>query len=240
MEFMPEHAPLVAMAFLGTLGSLALMALFFLFALWTPKKWIGIGAIVLGLVLVSGYAVVLLGVSLTSHEKVLALGERKYFCEIDCHIAYSIMGVEETSTLGNELHPTSAAGRFVIVHLKTWFDPSTISPHRGNSELSPGARRVVLVDELGHEFGPSAAAQAALAKLRGATTPLSQPLRPGESHVTDVVFDIPSDLRTPRLFIGDNLGFPNRVLIGHEDSYFHKKIFLALAAADSISAGRVP
>src|SRR5216683_6123263 len=167
MEFMPEHAPLVAMAFLGTLGLLALLVLFVLVALGTRKKWVGIGAIVLGLALVSGYALVLVGVSLTSHEKVLALGEHKYFCEIDCHIAYSITGVEETSTLGDELQSTSAADRFVIVHLKTWFDPSTVSPHRGNGELPPGARRVVVVDELGHEFAPSAAAQAALAKLRG-------------------------------------------------------------------------
>src|SRR5216684_2731472 len=192
MEFMPEHAPLVAMAFLGTLGLLALLVLFVLVALWTRKKWVGIGAIVLGLALASGYALVLVGVSLTSHEKVLALGEHKYFCEIDCHIAYSITSVEETSALGDELHPTSAA------------------------------------------------AQAALAKLRGVTTPLSQPLRPGESYVTHVVFDIPSNLRNPRLFIGDDLGFPNSVLIGHEDSYFHKKILLALAATDTISAGRVP
>ncbi len=240
MEFMPEHAPLVVMAFLGTLGLLVLLVLFVLFALWTRKKWIGFGAIVLGLALLSGYALVLVGVSLTSHEKVLALGEHKYFCEIDCHIAYSVAGVEESTALGDELRPSLAAGRFVIVHLKTWFDPSTISPHRGNGELPPGHRRVVLVDDQGHEFAPSTQAQAALAKMRGTTRPLSQPLQPGESYVTDVVFDLPSDLRTPRLFIGDDLGFPNRVLIGHEDSYFHKKIFLALAAADTISAGRVP
>ena len=240
MEFMPEHAPLVVMAFLGTLALLGLLALILAFAVWTRKKWIGIGAVAFGLALVSGYALVLLGVSLTSHEKVLAPGERKYFCEIDCHIAYSITGVEESSTLGDELHPTAAAGRFVIVHLKTWFDPSTISRHRGNGELSPGLRRVVLVDEQGHEFAPSATAQAALEKLHGATTPMSQPLRPGESYVIDTVFDIPSDLHSPRLFIGDNVGFPDTILIGHEDSYLHKKIYLALAAAETVSAGRVP
>jgi hypothetical protein len=240
MEFMPEHAPLVVMAFLGTLAFLALLALFLIFALWTRKKWIGIGTIAFGIALVCGYALVLTGVSVTSHEKVLAPGERKYFCEIDCHIAYSIAGVEESSTLGDELHPTTANGRFVIVHLKTWFDPSTISPHRGNGELPPGPRRVVLVDELGHEFGPSDAAQAAFGKLRGVTTPMLQPLRPGESYVTDVVFDIPTNLHNPRLFVGDNVGFPDIVLIGHEDSYLHKKIYLALAASDTISAGRVP
>ncbi len=96
------------------------------------------------------------------------------------------------------------------------------------------------MDDQGHEFGPSAQAQAALAKMRGVTTPLSQPLRPGESYVSDVVFDIPSNLHNPRLFIGDDLGFPNGVLIDHEDSYFDKKIYLALATADAISAGRVP
>jgi hypothetical protein len=240
MEFMPEHAPLVAMSFLGTLALLALLALILIFALWARKKWIGISTVAFGLALVSGYALVLVGVSLTSHDKVLAPGERKYFCEIDCHIAYSIAGVEENSILGDELHPTATAGRFLIVHLKTWFDPSTISPNRGNGELSPGPRRVILVDEQGHEFTPSAAAQAAAEKLHGATTPLSQPLRPGESYVTDVVFDVPSNLRNPRLFIGDNVGFPDTVLVGHEDSYLHKKIYLALAAGDTISAGRVP
>src|SRR5258707_4186984 len=201
MEFMPEHAPVVAMAFWGALGFLALLVLLVLVALWTRKKWVGIGAIVLGVALVSGYALVLVGVSLTSHEKVLALGEHKYFCEIDCHIAYSITGVEETSALGDELHPTSA-GRFVIVHLKTWFDPSTVSPHRGNGELPPGARRVVVEDELGHEFGPCVAAQAALANLRGVTRPLAQALRAGESYVSHVLFDIPSNVGNPLLFVG--------------------------------------
>ncbi|SRR6266446_5057564 len=240
MEFMPEHAPLAVMAFLGTAGLLALVALVLLFALWARKKWIGIGAGAVALALLSGYLLILLGVSQTSHEKLLALGERKYFCEIDCHIAYSVSGVEETAMLGDELHQTAATGRFVIVHLKTWFDPSTISPHRGNGELSPGLRRIVLVDRHGTEFPPSASAQQLLAKLHGASTPITQPLRPGESYVTDLVFDVPSDARNLRLFVGDGYDLPDRLLIGHEDSYLHKKIYLALTAGDSISAGRVP
>ncbi len=95
MEFMPEHAPLAVMAFLGTAGLLALVALVLLFALWARKKWIGIGAGAVALALLSGYLLILLGVSQTSHEKLLALGERKYFCEIDCHIAYSVSGVKK-------------------------------------------------------------------------------------------------------------------------------------------------
>jgi hypothetical protein len=240
MEFMPEHAPLAVVAFLGTAGLLALVALVLLFALWARKKWIGIGAGAFALALLSGYLLILLGVSLTSHEKLLAPGERKYFCEIDCHIAYSVSGVEETAMLGDELHQTAATGRFVIVRLKTWFDPSTISPHRGNGELSPGLRRVVLVDRHGTEFPPSASAQQVLAKIQSTNAPITQPLRPGESYVTDFVFDIPSDARDLRLFVGDGYDLPDRLLIGHEDSYLHKKIYLALTAGDSISAGRVP
>ena len=70
MEFMPEHAPLVVMAFLGTLALLGLLALIFVFAFWARKKWIGIGAVAFGLALVSGYALVLVGVSLTSQRSI--------------------------------------------------------------------------------------------------------------------------------------------------------------------------
>jgi hypothetical protein len=174
-------------------------------------------------------------VSLTSHEKLLAPGERKYFCEIDCHIAYSIVGVDEASALGDELHQTPAVGRFVIVRLKTWFDPSTISPHRGNGELAPNPRHVLLLDDAGNEIPPSA--QATLTRLRGTTRPLSQPLRPGESYFTDFIFDVPANVHNPRLFVGDNFGMPDRLLIGHENSYLHKKIYLALSRVQEISAG---
>src|SRR4029077_6219231 len=122
---------------------------------------------------------VLVGVSLTSHEKTLAPGENKYFCEIDCHIAYSVVNFEGAKALGDEAHQTLPAGRFVIVRLKTWFDPSTISEHRGDSPLGPSPRRVVLVDDAAQPFPESAQGKAALARLGGGTIPLSQPLRPG-------------------------------------------------------------
>ena len=240
MEFMPEHAPLAVVAFLGTAFLLAVMALAALVAFLTNRKWIGVSAVILALVLTSGYAMVLAGVSLTSHEKTLAPGENKYFCEIDCHIAYSVMNFEDGKVLGDESHQTLPAGRFVIVRLKTWFDPSTISQHRGESPLPPSPRRVVLVDDTGRQFRESAPGQAALARLRGATTPLSHPLRPGESYVTDLVFDVPLKARNLRLFVGDDFDMPDRLLIGHEDSFLHKKIFLALTAPGTVLAGRVP
>jgi hypothetical protein len=240
MEFMPEHAPLVVMAFLGTVAFLASMALISLVAVLTRRKWIGLSAAILALMFASGYALVLVGVSLTSHEKTLAPGENKYFCEIDCHMAYSVVNFEEAKALGNESHQILPAGRFVIVRLKTWFDPSTISEHRGDSPLAPSPRRVVLVDDAAHRFPQSAPGQTALARLRGGTIPLSQPLRPGESYVTDLVFDVPLNARNLRLFVGDDFDMPDRLLIGHEDSFLHRKIFLALTAPGTFLAGRVP
>jgi hypothetical protein len=240
MEFMPEHAPLSVLAFLGTTFLAGLAILVLLVALWKKKKWFATGAAAFAAALLCAYFMVLLGVSLTSHEKLLAPGERKYFCEIDCHIAYSVVSIEETSALGDESHQVRAAGRFVIVRLKTWFDPSTISPNRGDGELAPSPRRLVLVDDLGNNFSPATQAQAALAHLRGAATSLLQPLRPGESYVTDLVFDLPSNVRNPRLFVGDDFDMPDRLLIGHEDSYLHKKIYLGLSPHQEISAGRVP
>jgi hypothetical protein len=101
---MPEHAALSVLTFFGTAFLLALTILVLLLAFWKTRTRVALGAAAFGLVLLSGYLTVLLGVSLTSHEKLLAPGERKYFCEVDCHIAYSVVSVEETSALGDELH----------------------------------------------------------------------------------------------------------------------------------------
>lgn len=240
MEFMPEHAPLAVMAFLGTTASLASAAVAILVAFWLKRKSIGIAAALLVLVLTCGYGFILVGVSLTSHEKTLAPGESKYFCEIDCHIAYSLVNFEEAKALGDESQQTLPDGRFVITRLKTWFDPRTISEHRGDGLLAPNPRHAVLVDDTGQQIPQSPRGQAALAKMHGATPPLSQPLRPGESYVTDLVFDIPVGAHNLRLFVGDDFAWLDRVLIGHENSFLHKKIFLALTAPAAVQAGRMP
>jgi hypothetical protein len=243
MEFMPEHAPLAVVAFLGTVLLLGTLALVSGVAIFTRRKWIGIVGTVLALAVTCGYWLVLAGVSLTSHERTLAPGENKYFCEIDCHIAYSVVNFEEIKALGNESDQIVATGRFVIVRLRTWFDPSTVSPNRGNGLLTPSPRRIFLVDDAGQRFSQSVAGGRALANLRGATTPLTQALRPGETFVTDLVFDVPRNIPVQgpnlRLFVGDNCAMPDRVLIGHEDSFLHPKIFLSLAPS-TVLAGRVP
>lgn len=121
--------------------------------------------------MVIGYSVLLFGVALASGDKTLPLGSRKYFCELDCHIAYSIESTQGASTLGPESKPITAQGRFVVVRLKTWFDEKSIAPFRGNGPLAPNPRVVFLVDDRGCSYQPAPQAAAA---LQVSSTPLDR------------------------------------------------------------------
>src|SRR5215471_17930383 len=65
------------------------------------------------------YAVLLFGCSFISQQKVLARGQEKYFCEMDCHLAYSVVGVKEA--------PSDGGAKRYLVAVKTRFDETTIS-----------------------------------------------------------------------------------------------------------------
>lgn len=228
MEFMPPYAPVVVLLFLGTCFALGLTALIAAYGLARGHRLLvkaGLLAAVGGAGL---YGVLLLSASFASHESVLRPGEMKYFCEVDCHLAYSVESVETAKTLGAPPLEKTAAGTFYIVKLKTWFDERTISNHRGNAPLWPNPRSVMVVDAQGRQFAPSAEALAAIAQARARSTPLTQPLRPGESYTTLFVFDLPPEAQSPRLLLTASDAVA-RLLIGHEASPFHKKIYFSLA-----------
>jgi len=232
-EFMPRFAPIVVLIFLGTIFLIGVSFLVLFYGAVRRSAFfakLGAGA---ALTVVIGYLLLLSAVSFASSEEVLPPGGWKYFCEIDCHLAYSIANVQTAASLGPELQPISAHGKFVIVRLKTWFDEHTISPHRGNGPLTPNRRKVVLVDDTGRAFEPSTEAQAALARHGGAFTPLTQPLRPGESYLTDFVFDLPKDAQGLRLLITEN-DPETRLGIGHENSLLHKKIYFGVDGAPAL------
>jgi hypothetical protein len=177
------------------------------------------------------YATVLIGASAASREWTLSPGEEKYFCEIDCHLAYSIAGTEKVQTVGAGSDRKAANGTFLIVKLRTRFDQHTISPRRGDSPLTPSPRAVTLVDGRGHEYPVSRDAQQALeASLAGRWTPLTNALRPGESYVTPLVFELPAGASGLKLLIASPTQpkWLGRVLIGDEGSILHKKVYLRL------------
>jgi len=234
-EFTPHFAPIVLLLFLG---SVLLVAVSFLVLFYSAVRRsvffarLGAGAVC---TVALGYLLLLSGVSFASSEEVLPPGSWKYFCEIDCHIAYSIAGAQTAATIGPEMQQTSAQGKFVIVRVKTWFDERTISAHRGNGPLTPNRRKVVLVDDTGRSFAPSPEGQAAFARVAGASTPLTHPLRPGESYTADFVFDVPKDAHGLRLLITED-DPETRLVIGHENSLLHKKIYLGIDAARTLGS----
>src|SRR6266540_3474091 len=122
--------------------------------------------------------------SVSSRNRVLAPGEEKHICEIDCHLAYSVVGAKT--------EPSPAGGTRYIVTVKVRFDEETISPRRPkDASLSPNSRFVALVDAAGNVYP-------------GSTEGLKRRLIPGESYATDITFDVPGGVADLHLVLRNN------------------------------------
>jgi hypothetical protein len=215
-------APIGVMAFLGT-GFLFFVAALVLIQSLIVRKRGRAKFVLLVMLLVAGaYLAAILIFSLASHEKLLARGEEKHFCEIDCHLAYSVANTSQAKTLGNPPNQTTAQGMYTVVTIRTRFDETTISPSRGNGFLYPNSRMLTLVDDRGNKYSPSTEGQRALEAAQSGGTPLTTPLRPGESYTTEVVFDLPADVKASTLLINEGESI-TRFVIGHENSLLHRK-----------------
>ena len=87
MVFVPGFAPLVVAAFLLTGVSLALSLLGVIGGAVARHRMVVRVASLAGLVVAAGYGATWAASGLVSRERTLGTGERKYFCEIDCHLA---------------------------------------------------------------------------------------------------------------------------------------------------------
>jgi hypothetical protein len=205
-SFLP--APLSVLAFLGTgLSTAALLAAAAVLALagrapLARRLLLGSGALPLA------YGAALIAFGAATREQTVPRGGEKFFCEIDCHVGYSVAAFVETA---------GGDGRRAVVTLRSRFDETTISPQRGNGLLTPNPRSAALVDARGRRF---AAEPSGAAALRAA-------LRPGESYATDLVFRIPEGAGDQRLSLveADNLV---RLLLGHERAPLAGETLLAL------------
>ncbi len=219
MAFMPENSALVVLAFLFTCFLLLVGGVSLLFALVARKPALAGKVLAASLVVVAGYLAILLGVSFRSRERLLGLHEWKYFCEIDCHQAMSVVQVARAKTAGSGPNQRVARGTFYTLTLKVWFDERTIGATRGHGPLHPDPRFVGVVDEQGRSYRTTPEAERSLERS----------LRPGESYTAELVFDLPDDARNPRLLVTD-ASWIAILLIGHEKSFFHKKVMFQLIA----------
>lgn len=215
-------APIGVLALLGT-GFVFVLAALLLIQSLIVKQRRRVKIVLAAMTVIGGaYLAATLILSFASQEKVLARGAEKHFCEIDCHLAYSIVNARQAKTLGTAPNQSTAQGVFNVVTIKTRFDETTISSGRGNGQLYPNSRRLTLIDERGNKYVPSQDGQRALEAMQGGGTPLTSPLRPGESYTTEIVFDLPADAKPATLLVNEREWITHFV-IGHENSLLHKQ-----------------
>lgn len=224
-------AMLSVLAFLGTAALLAAAGVACVILLLRHSSFAARRVVLAGGAVAAAYLAALTGFSLTSREQVVEPGNAKYFCEIDCHLAYSVVGARRAATLGDA---RPSRGAWEVVTLKVWFDPETTSPRRDDRPLTPNPRQVHLVDEEGIRYAPSEEGLRALEAEAGHQTPLTTPLRPGEAYTTTLVFDVPPGVRGPELLVTE-ADPVTPLLIGHERSPLHAKTVFRLH--DSPPAG---
>lgn len=207
-------APIAVLGFLAAAGGLFCVLAFIAIAAFMGKPIhktrLGRSLVALTAAGAVVYVALLFGFSLSSHANTLARGQEKYFCEIDCHLAYSIVDVKA--------EPEATAAHYVIT-LRTRFDETTTSPQRPkDAPLTPSPRVVRLVDAAGNDYAPIA--------IQG--TPLVTPLKPADHYTTQLEFTVPKEARGLRLLINTKPAWPDHVVIGDENSYLHNKTYLAL------------
>lgn len=205
-NFVP--APLSVLALLGTGALTAVLLAAAAVAALARRSGIARGLSGASAVLAALYALLLFALGAATPAREVPRGGEKFFCEIDCHVGYSVTDVQAAPDAG---------GRRVVVTLRSRFDEKTIAPWRGNGPLTPNPRDAALVDAGGRRFEAEP----------GAVAALLAPLRPGESYATDLVFHVPAGAEGLRLSLVESEG-PLRLLLGHERAPLAGETLLAL------------
>ena len=200
--------PFALLGFLGAVLGGGALAVAYVVARVAGRTPLAKGVLLVGGVGAGAYVLLFAIASVTSHNRVLAPGEEKHICELDCHLAYSVMGAKT--------EPNPSGGTRYIVTVKVRFDEETISPRRPkDAPLSPNSRYVALLDSAGNYYP-------------GSTDSLKRRLIPGESYTTDIAFDLPAAMTNVQLVLR-SADFETRFVIGHENSVGHGKTTFALA-----------
>lgn len=165
--------------------------------------------------LVATYLIALLLAGEVSGDRIVPPGGEKYFCELDCHLAYTVTMVEPDAVDGADAF---------LVSLRTRFDETTISPRRGRSAPTwPGPRRLTVIGSDGFRY-------AARERVGPGSVPISTELRPGESYLTRFAVTLPGGVTPVNLLLEDDIEI-SRILIGNERGPLHGRTMLALPAA---------
>ncbi len=201
-----------------TIGGLFLAAFLLVIALITRKAWLRnfvLGGVAIWFIF---YVVMLIGASLFSTEKTLALNEPKAFCGfyLDCHLHTAVTGVRTTTTLGDR----TAKGMFHVVKVEVFSD--AVQAKLGLTTLDAN-----VVDGRSAHYHRDLEAEAKLPPQ----PEFEKLIGPKERFEKEIVFDLPADIRNPRLDLREGFGIDHvieTVLVGDEDSILHKRNYFKL------------
>jgi hypothetical protein len=212
---------LMLMTIGGVVAALVLLVISFV----TKKAWLR--NFVLGGVVVwfGFYLIALFGTSFLSKEKTLALNEPKEYCGfyLDCHMHTAVAEVQATKTVGDR----TSNGEFYLVKVKVFSNAG-----RASLRLVDTDARVI--DETGNAFARDTTAEAAL----GPQPEFETTVGPNGSFTKTIVFDLPSDVKQPRLDIRDGYGIDialEAVLVDDEDSVLHRRNYFDITAAGNLA-----
>ncbi len=210
---------------LMTIGGLIVAAILLAFSLFTknvrPVKFT-LGGVAVWFVL---YVAMLFGFSFASAEKTLAMNEPKEYCGfyLDCHMHTSVKGVRTAKTIGGK----TANGEFHIVKIEVFSDAVkatlgliTVDAH--------------VVDASNREYSRDTEAEAQLPPQPD----FEKQIGPEESLEKEIVFDLPVDVKNPRLDLREGYRIDHIIeafLIGDEDSIFHKRNYFKLSEQNDLA-----
>jgi hypothetical protein len=199
---------------LACLGVLVGMVSIVTAIIWRKWKSVLKISLLLGLGLICYFAIMLI-VSLTSPQNTLALNQEHCFDEI----CFSVVGVDKVKTITGSSSPATAQGTFYLVQLQLRNAALRVAQ-------KPDSPAFKIVDTQGHTYNYSKIELASSTNVQTQTdtTDLftTTKLNPGEKSVRTLVFDLPNTVTGPCLVISEG-GWPTSLIIGDENSFFHKK-----------------
>jgi len=198
---------------LRTIGGLFVAVVLLAIAVYTGKTWLSnfiFGGVAVWFIF---YTVMLFGFSAISKEKLLGLNEPKEFCGfyLDCHMHTTVTDVRKTKTIGDK----RANGEFFIVTVKVFSNAKVAT-------LGFDGLKLHVIDAEGKLYPHSP-------EVEKPDLWFARPVPAGESFERDVVFELPVNVQNPRLDMHDDQSLIEKVLVGDEDSIFHKRAYFKLS-----------
>lgn len=208
---------------LMTIGGLISAFILLVISLWTNKIWLRnfvVGGVVVWFIF---YFIMLFAVSLLSEEKTLDFNEPKEFCGfyLDCHMHAAVSGVRRTKTIGNK----TADGEFYIVRVKISSDAKSVELGLHNPQFE-------VVDAQNKRYER-------VEDLTSSGNPFERKVPAGGSFEGEIVFDLPSNVKNPRLDIAEGIGIDKVIelfLIGDEDSILHKRNLFKIETSNQLAS----